>query len=236
MLTSTIKNIDIPLSEEEMHILWAEAYDENNYVKPSLSTRVLLNTHALLERDFSPDKSFANVLEVGAGSGVHFGFVRHKFDRYVMCDASQKILDSIEVPKEFEQKVETSVVDATALPYEDDSFDRLIATHVLEHIPSPHKVLLEWARVVKPGGVLSLIIPCDPGLLWRLGRKLGPRRAGERAGLPYDYYMATEHINSVQNLTTIIESLFPVRKTRWWPIPFFRFCDANLIYSTNISL
>ena len=230
------KNINTPLSEAEMHSLWAKAYEQNNYAKPFLATKVLLNTHALLERDYGADARFENVIEVGAGSGIHFGFVRHAFEKYVMCDASQEILDTIEVPAGLEDRVETRVVDATALPYDDDSLDRLIATHVLEHIPAPHNVLQEWARVVKPGGVLSIILPCDPGLLWRFGRTLGPRKAGISAGLPYDYYMATEHINSIQNLTTIIESLFPVKRTRWWPMPFVRFCDANLIYATNISL
>jgi phosphatidylethanolamine/phosphatidyl-N-methylethanolamine N-methyltransferase len=61
------------------------------------------------------------------------------------------------------------------------SFDRLIATHVLEHLPKPERVLREWARVVRPGGTLSLILPCDPGLARRLGRHFGPHPQAEAA-------------------------------------------------------
>jgi phosphatidylethanolamine/phosphatidyl-N-methylethanolamine N-methyltransferase len=230
------KKIRLLPDYETMRVLWTAAYESNNYANTSLSTRVLSKTHSLIEREFSANSHFREVIEIGAGTGAHLHFIRHGFDRYVMSDISLGILKSVRIPQDLTDKVEISQVDAKALPYPDDHFDRLIATHVLEHIAQPQTVLQEWARVVRPGGVMSIILPCDPGFLWRLGRAFGPRKAGEKAGLPYDYYMAIDHINPIQNLEIIIDTLFPEKHVRWWPFGFVPLPDVNLIYAVNISL
>ncbi len=46
--------------------------------------------------------------------------------------------------------------DATALPFEDESFDAVIAMHMLYHLPDPSKGLAEMRRVLKPGGFLAV--------------------------------------------------------------------------------
>ena len=50
-------------------------------------------------------------------------------------------------------------IDATAIPYENNMFDFLMANHVLEHIPDYRKALLEFYRVLKPGGIAILQTP-----------------------------------------------------------------------------
>lgn len=44
--------------------------------------------------------------------------------------------------------------DVQDLPYEDSSFDFVMAAHVLEHLVDPHRAIKEMVRVLKPGGVL----------------------------------------------------------------------------------
>jgi phosphatidylethanolamine/phosphatidyl-N-methylethanolamine N-methyltransferase len=235
-MTRQRKKIIVPSDHEALHALWAAAYERNNYVDGSLSAKILSKTHALIEKDFSADKFFQDVIEVGAGSGAHLHFVQHEFDRYVMCDTNLEILRSARPPEHLLKKVEIHQADAIELPFPDDSFDRLIATHVLEHLPRPQDVLQEWTRIIRPSGVLSIILPCDPSIPWRLGRTLGPRKAGQDAGLPYDYFMAIEHINPIHNLVKIIDALFPEKRVRWWPFPFVPLHDVNLIYAVNISI
>jgi SAM-dependent methyltransferase len=49
--------------------------------------------------------------------------------------------------------------DIAALPVEDDRFDLIVSTQLLEHVPNPGAVLSELFRVVKPGGRLWLTTP-----------------------------------------------------------------------------
>ena len=46
----------------------------------------------------------------------------------------------------------------------------MIISHTLEHIHCPEAFINELLRVLKPNGVISIALPCDNGLLWRLGR------------------------------------------------------------------
>lgn len=41
----------------------------------------------------------------------------------------------------------------------DETYDVLLSSHTLEHIANPLKALIEWKRVVKPGGHLVIILP-----------------------------------------------------------------------------
>jgi ubiquinone/menaquinone biosynthesis C-methylase UbiE len=41
----------------------------------------------------------------------------------------------------------------------DSSQDFVIANHVLEHSDNPFKVLLNWSRVLKPGGIMMITVP-----------------------------------------------------------------------------
>jgi SAM-dependent methyltransferase len=49
--------------------------------------------------------------------------------------------------------------DATALPFPDGSFDRIIAAEVLEHIPDDEAAIGELARVLRPGGTMAVTVP-----------------------------------------------------------------------------
>lgn len=48
---------------------------------------------------------------------------------------------------------------ACDLPFHDHTLDYVIASHVLEHVANPIAALVEWYRVVRPGGVLYLVVP-----------------------------------------------------------------------------
>ena len=48
---------------------------------------------------------------------------------------------------------------AYALPFEDDTFDRIIAAEVLEHLPQDDRAMAELFRVLKPGGLIAVTVP-----------------------------------------------------------------------------
>lgn len=49
--------------------------------------------------------------------------------------------------------------DATRLPFDDASFDRVITSEVLEHIPNDTGAIAELARVLRPGGTFAATVP-----------------------------------------------------------------------------
>ena len=55
----------------------------------------------------------------------------------------------------------TSAVNADALqlPFDDGTFDRIIASEVMEHIPDDRGAARELARVLRPGGTIAVTIP-----------------------------------------------------------------------------
>jgi phosphatidylethanolamine/phosphatidyl-N-methylethanolamine N-methyltransferase len=215
--------------------LYVENYEKHN--KQTLAGKLLQRSHGLLEETLPKDFVGQRILEVGAGSGHHFSHLRKPVAEYFLTDGSDAMLQVAENRYKDEiaaGKIVISKQDATALSYPDQSFDRLIATHVLEHIPNPVAALREWDRVVKKGGVISIVLPCDPGLLWRFGRCLGPRRNAQKMGIPYDYLQAAEHVNSIFNLVVFIRYHFESVRELWYParIPV---PDVNLFYVCHIK-
>jgi ubiquinone/menaquinone biosynthesis C-methylase UbiE len=63
--------------------------------------------------------------------------------------------------------VETAACDASQLPFEDDSFDKVLCEDVLEHVDDEAGTLREIGRVLRPGGLLVLetINPASPRAL-----------------------------------------------------------------------
>jgi len=51
------------------------------------------------------------------------------------------------------------VSDITEIPAPDASFDAILCSEVLEHVPEPGHALDEFTRLLKPGGVLILTAP-----------------------------------------------------------------------------
>jgi SAM-dependent methyltransferase len=60
--------------------------------------------------------------------------------------------------------------DALSLPFADGTFDRVIASEVLEHIPDDTAAMRELARVLRPGGTMAVTVPrCMPEAInWAL--------------------------------------------------------------------
>ena len=56
------------------------------------------------------------------------------------------------------------------LPFDDDSFHRVIASEVLEHVTDDESAFAELARVLRPGGRLAVTIPAwlSETVCWKL--------------------------------------------------------------------
>ena len=103
------------------------------------------------------------ILDVGAGEGRY----RTLFDH---CDYRTQDFGSYEGTTEgllkdsWHYGAIDYVSDATAIPVEDEAFDAVLCTEVIEHVPEPVAVLREIGRILRPGGTLFLSAPLASGL------------------------------------------------------------------------
>jgi SAM-dependent methyltransferase len=51
------------------------------------------------------------------------------------------------------------LADAAQLPFAESALDYLASSHLLEHLPNPVRALVEWYRVVRPGGWIYMVVP-----------------------------------------------------------------------------
>jgi len=192
------------------------------------------NGHHQLENFKKNNSHLSKVLEIGAGSTPHYHFIKHTYDEYHVVETSEYVIDY----HKDNNKVHLLKYDGKKLPYEDDTFNRIIISHCLEHILSPEDFLNEMMRVLKKGGILSISLPTDPGLAWRLGRLfVGLFKVSKTYNLSFDefeYLNATEHVNSIFNLISIIRHNYSNSiEEHFYPLKV-KSPDLNLIYNVHI--
>lgn len=102
----------------------------------------------------------SQVLDAGSATAPYRNHFSHC--RFVTCDISGNV---------------NIKADLSDLPLDDNSFDAVLNTQVIEHVVDPMAVLKELARVLRPGGQLMLTAPFfyEPHLL------------------PNDYYRFSNH-------------------------------------------
>jgi len=119
------------------------------------------------------------ILEVGVGTGISLPYYSES-SRIVGIDLSEAMLQKARerVAELNLQNVDRlDVMDAEHLDFQDDSFDVVVATCVVNTVPNPETALEEFARVLKPGGEIIL--------LNRVGADSGPRLVFERLFQPF---------------------------------------------------
>ncbi|MFH1831818.1 MAG: class I SAM-dependent methyltransferase [bacterium] len=111
------------------------------------------------------------ILDIGAGTGEDIASIK-KFGQVHALDIDQKTLDLI--PDYL--VVEKKIGDACNLPYENQSFDLVVAFDVLEHIEQDQKVITEIHRVLKPNGHFAFTVPAYNTLYSNRDTILGHQR------------------------------------------------------------
>jgi ubiquinone/menaquinone biosynthesis C-methylase UbiE len=194
--------------------------------------------HKNLENKFI--KKNGIVLEIGPGTSPHVSYLNKSFEKYFMLDSSLFTFNFLK--KKFKKNKNIIIKRSvnSSIPFQNNYFDRIIMSHVLEHVSDPEIFLFNILAKLKIGGYLSISLPTDPGLVWRIGRfyqkafnvknKLNLNRRD------YDYMIATEHVNSIFNLISILKYHFSknIVCEDFLPLRFLKSVDFNLFYNLTV--
>lgn len=206
----------------------------NNNMYTGLTGFVMNKSHKMMEK-YNSDN--IRVLEIGGAAKPHISWIKNQnINEYIISDLSSTISVCDEWDSELIQ-YHYFDKDPDYSKLKDKKFTRIIASHVLEHLPDPEKVIKQWVDLLDDDGILSIALPCDPGLLWRLGQRIKSIDM-KKQGVSmrdYDLIMAREHINPAQRLQKIINYYFDDAKFSFFPIPFVPLVELNLIVTVDLS-
>lgn len=147
-----------------------QAIADPDYVNDQYRTASNLNARIRLHQEFSTNKygwqrwlfdqfkfmPQSRILELGCGTGnlwlenvdripAELEILLSDFSEGMLKQAQQNLKNNLSF---FQFKV----IDAQSIPFEDASFDIVIASHMLYHVPDRGKALSEIRRVLKPTG------------------------------------------------------------------------------------
>lgn len=93
------------------------------------------------------------VLEIATGPGLLAKHIAESARRVIATDYSEGMIRQAQKGS-YPANLRFEVADATALPYEPQSFDLVIIANALHIMPRPEAALSEIKRVLRPGGTL----------------------------------------------------------------------------------
>ena len=114
-------------------------------------------------------RSGDRILDLGCGFGRHAYEAARRGAHVIALDAGEDEVNGVAgtfaaMVEQGELSSETTKVgvvqgDALHLPFADGTFDRVLCSEVLEHIPNDIGAMTELARVLRPGGTMAITIP-----------------------------------------------------------------------------
>jgi SAM-dependent methyltransferase len=161
---------------------------------------------------------FVTTLEVGAGIGDHLEYESLSPEQLRNYHAIEIRSNVAEKLRASHPEINVLVADAQqVLPFEDRFFDRILAVHVLEHLPNLPACIKELHRVCRRE--LLIVIPCEGGLAYSLARKISAERIyRKRYGGSYKWFYTREHINMPQEILDELKPFFRIEHSRFFPL------------------
>jgi ubiquinone/menaquinone biosynthesis C-methylase UbiE len=155
--------------------------------------------------DVCKGQSFKKVLEVGAGDGSILKLLSDQnfAPEYHAVEISDSGVAHIK-SRDIKNLISVQEFDGYKLPFEDDSFDLIILSHVLEHVEHERLLLREIKRVSK-SFVIEVPIDYKPGVDKRIKHFLAYGHINVYTPTSLRYLLQTEGFEIKKDLTSIIE-------------------------------
>ena len=149
--------------EDEISLLFSEKYKMNDFIFPRLSVKNL-DRYVIRRAIFDALQSNLNhfkgdFLDAGCGKMPYRDFIlkNSEVKNYIGLDIEGALV--------YDKNIRPDIFwDGAKMPFDDNSFDTIMATEVLEHVFEPSVFLKESFRVLKTGGVFFFTVP----FLWNL--------------------------------------------------------------------
>lgn len=119
--------------------------------KYDLQRRIDIVFNELLPQNIAGKK----LLDAGCGTGHFSKIASEKGAIVTSMDIGERLLEKV-AEKCDTERVVGSVLD---IRFDDNYFDFVISSEVIEHTENPYKAIREFYRVLKPGGILALTVP-----------------------------------------------------------------------------
>lgn len=176
--------------------------------------------------------AFKTTMEIGAGLAEHLAhehLTAEQETNYVALEIRPEMANTI---RQRFPRIQVRLGDCQQrLDFPDGYFDRILAIHVLEHLPNLPAAVKEMHRLCrKDGGVFSVVIPCEGSPAYTLARRISAQRIFEkRYGQSYRWFISREHINRPHEIIGELEQYFEIRHRRFFPLPVpLLFCNLCL--------
>ena len=110
--------------------------------------------YALRELLYTPWREAGRLLEIGCGNG-------RQLERFGLAGwhTTGIDFDATAVQTARALGLDVRLGDLAAQQFDDASFDAIVMSHVIEHVPQPASLLAECCRVLRPGGSLTVVTP-----------------------------------------------------------------------------
>jgi SAM-dependent methyltransferase len=216
-----------------------ELTDEQQQARDEFMARwleVLPNRYGLIEK-FNhrfplTSADGGRTLEIGAGLGEHLRYEHPEPGTYYALDLREALVEQIR--SNYPHVTALTGDCQTRLPFDDGFFDRVVAIHVLEHLPDLPRALDEIVRVLAPTGRFAAVIPCEGGRAYSLARRVSAQRLFEKEfGMSYEWLIRSEHVNVPWEITSELKKRFTIERSRYFPF-VVRSVEANLVIGLTL--
>jgi len=173
------------------------------------------------------------VLEIGAGLGEHIEYEDLEGNEYYALEMRPEM--ALRIAERFPLVQMITGDCQQRLDFPGRHFDRILAIHVLEHLPALPAAIDEVHRLLRPDGQFCVVIPCEGGLAYSLARRISARRLFEkRYKMSYDWFIQTEHINVPSEILAELERRFTVVNHSYFPL-LVPSVEMNLVIGLTLA-
>ncbi|MBT5867631.1 MAG: methyltransferase domain-containing protein [Nitrospinaceae bacterium] len=136
---------------------------EEEWENTSVETLLETNDYSRAREEFAYLEKYlpSNDLILEAGCGLGPKLLYFEKNNYKMIGVDY-ILPALVRVKAYKATVKIAQSDVHCLPFQGDTFGAYLSYGVVEHFPQgPHQAILEAHRVLKPGGLIFMMVPAD---------------------------------------------------------------------------